>query len=497
MDEEARRLFAHYQEMEAEGTLGFFDVDEYVTVIEAYICQSDFQKAGEVLRRAQSHYPEAVELKLKEAEIFLETDVFDKALALIAEVEEVEPYFYDAYILKGHTLICLKRYEEARASFLKAAEQGADEVDVAMGLAQTEVEAGNFEEAWKHTDRIIGNDTDTIETCNRFVDLSQRGNRLPEAMLKVRALLKSNPYSILYWKTLVDLGIVSACYEQALEACDFILAIAPDDVETLKNKFSLLENVDSDENRLEFYLKIEKIALESQDESFLATVWLRIAQEYEMDALYEEAEIYYHRMLDKPALRQYALFRLGVIADFRRSYHVSLAYFDQALYTDTEETDAYNKAGIYRGMTRTLFNMGDEEAGMKYAFRAVETNPENRFHLYAYVYDSINHEKERECLAYVEKEISRQVKPELILSKAVLYYFLEREEESYGLFVSAFAADLHLVADISHFFPEILTESRQVNKIWEDAVHSDEKAKEYLQNMEGEEPFLYYGPDES
>ena len=249
-----------------------------------------------------------------------------------------------------------------------AGEKGAEQVDVEMGLAQTEIEAGNPDKAWLHMQRIIGYENDTIETGNRFIDLAQKGNKLPEAMEWVRQLLKEHPYSLLYWKMLVELAEAAACYEQALEACEFALAIAPDDLETLKNKFNLFENVDTEESRLAFYLQMEKIAVENGDEGFQAAVMLRVAQEYELDSAWEQAEIYYHRLSDVPAIRQYALFRLGVIADFRRSYASSLAYFKQALEAgEPGEEEQGNRAKIYRGAARTYFNMGHVEEGLKYS----------------------------------------------------------------------------------------------------------------------------------
>lgn len=493
MDEETARLLERYTEESAFGHFGFYDVDEYVALIDAYIWNADLVKAKEVLARAKTQYPQAVELKLKDAEICLETDLFEHALKLLAEVESVEPYLYDAYIVKGHTLICLRRYQEARESFRKAAEQGADEVDVAMGLAETEIEAGNLERAWTYTDQVIGTGNDTVETCNRFMDLAQKGDRLPEAMTKVRALLKADPYSLLYWKTLVELADAAACHEQALEACEFALAIAPDDLETLKNKFNLLETVDTEESQLDFYRKMEKIALESGDDMFLAAVWLRMAQEYEMDSMWEEAEGYYRRMLDVPSLRQYALFRLGVLADFGHDYKASKAYFEQALQTDSGQADLSNEARIYRGMARTFFNMGNEQDGFEYARKSVETDPENRFHLYSYLYDALNRNGQKDFLRHVEREMAREARPELVLAKAVFYFYTGRTEDSYGLFVSAFASDARMLKDVSRFFPEVLLDSPHVKEIWEAASPG---LGEETRNWDDDEPFLYYGPDE-
>lgn len=493
MDEETARLLERYTQQSESGNIGFYDVDEYVELIDAYIWSGELNKATGVLTRAQDQYPEAVELKLKQAEICLEMDLLDRALQLISEVEQVEPYIYDTYIVKGHTLLCMRRFEQARESFRTAGEKGAEKVDVEMGLAQTEIEAGNPDKAWIHMQRIIGYENDTIETGNRFIDMAQKSDKLPEAIELVRNLLKENPYSLLYWKMLVELSDAAGCYEQALDACDYVLAIAPDDLETLKNKFNLFENVDTEENRLDFYLRMEQIAVENGDEGFLAAVMLRVAQEYELDSAWEQAEIYYHRLTDVPAVRQYALFRLGVIADFRRSYVASLAYFAQALQagTDTDD-DRSNRAKIYRGMARTLFNLGNTEDGMKYSRMAYEEDPDHRFHFYAYIADCLEQgrEKEAESCLYETATIGKR-KADLMLARAVFAYYTGKKEEAYSLFSLSFTADARMMRDLAEVFPGILTEDANISELLESLM----KGAEIPYDPEDGEPLYYYGPD--
>ena len=89
MDEETARLLDRFTQQSAAGNLGFYDVDEYVELIDAFIWSGDLNKATEVLTLAQGQYPEAVELKLKHAEICLEMDFLDRALQLISEVGTV------------------------------------------------------------------------------------------------------------------------------------------------------------------------------------------------------------------------------------------------------------------------------------------------------------------------------------------------------------------------------------------------------------------------
>lgn len=499
MDEEVSRLLERYRQESLSRKFGFYDVDEYVSLIEAYIWQADFKKAKEVLSIAKEQYPDAAELTVKEAEICLETDRFDQALLLLLTVERVDPYLYDCYIVKGHTLLCMNRLEEARKSFEVALNAGADRVDVAMGLARVEIEKGNTEKAWEYTRQVIGTDDDNIESCNRFIDLAQRGDKLPEAMELVRNLLKKNPYSVLYWKTMVELATMAACYEQALEACEFVLTIVPDDWETNVNKFYLLENADiTDDTQMPFLKQMERMAIARKDEAMLLAVRFRIAYEYEIEFEWEKSGRYYNLLLDNPVSRQYALFRLGVLADFCRDYRLSLRYFEEALQTHGAEDEPGNRGKIYRGMARTYDNMDTNHADecLECGRMAIATDPEDRFHLYAYVQDAVQLNRVREAYDYLAARYNGEERAEWMLAKAVLFYYMERTEEAYGLFLQAFESDfVYLLTDMPEFFLPVLRENPQVKEYFEKAEARrswEEKAVTgFLQ------PPFYYGPENS
>lgn len=456
MDKDTIRLFERYKQEDAAGSLGFYDVDEYMALIDAFLWHVDFVKAKEVLQLAQRQYPQAVELKLKQAEICLEMDSFEQALQLLEEVEQVEPYLYDCHIVKGHTLLCMNRFDEARESFSRALEEGADEVDVAMGLARVEVEAHNSEKAWTYMQQIIGTEDDNIESCNRFIDLAQKGELLPQAIEFVRNLLKKHPYSLLYWKTLVELATAAACYEQALDACDFALAISPADWETYVNKFYLLEHSNAmPATHMDFYSRMEKLAIDRGEENSVAEIRLRKAQYYELALMWNEAEACYRQLLESSIFRPYALFRMGVVENFRQNYSLSLKYLQEALEAQVpDEGKVPHKANVYRGMARTYLNMDNTEEGMKYSRMAVEIEPENRVALYYYVRDAVTVGCLKEAYDYVCQQEKNT--PEWRFSKAVLLYYMGQKENAYTLMLAAFEEDFQIMQDALDVIPGIV-----------------------------------------
>ncbi len=489
MDEESRGLYDRYRKEKERGESGFYDVDEYLSIIASYGIYENYKGARDVMREARERYPESSELRIKEAELLMEDGYAQRALELLAEAEKVESYFYELHLIRGHALKTLGEFDKATQSFLKARDTGAEEVDVEMGLAAVAAAEGKREEAWRHMRNILGSPNDNAELCNRFIDLAVDNDCLVEAMEYIRALLKDYPYKIQYWKTLSELAEEAGNYEQAVEAEDFVLAIDPDNEESLLRKSHLMEFIDEDIGQLEFYLSLEK---RWDDEAKLLPVRLSIAHEYELAEDRAQAEVYYNKLLSYPQARRYALFRLGVLAHFRFDLPLAMRYFMQALEVEAVEDERENIAMIYRGIAQNHTYRGEDEAALVFHRKAVETAPLTRVHAYAYVEDAcrVGGEAVNEALAFFKEEGQADA-PWFALCRAVLFYEKGRYDEAYRNFSLAFAEGQYLREDADtrfsglYFFDNAVLEIRNGFA----PAFSPEAERD-----EDEEPFEFYGP---
>ena len=489
MDEESRALYDRYREEKQKGISGFYDVDEYLSIIASYGIYENYKGARNVMREARERYPESSELRLKEAELLMEDGYAQRALELLAEAEKVESYFYELHLIRGHALKALGQFGKAAQSFLKARDTGAEEVDVEIGLAAVASAEGKREEAWRHMKKILGTQADNAELCNRFIDLAIDSDCLVEAMEYVRGLLKEYPYKIQYWKTLSELAEEAGNYEQALEAEDFVLAIDPSDEESLLRKSHLMEFIDEDIGQLEFYLGLEK---RWDDEAKLLPVRLSIAHEYELAENRVQAEVYYNKLLTYPQARRYALFRLGVLAHFRFNLPLAMRYFLQALEVESVEDERENIAMIYRGIAQNHTYKGEDEPALVFYRKAIETAPLTRTHAYAYVEEAcrVGGWAVNEALAFFREENGSDV-PWFALCRAVLLYEKGHYEEAYRNFSLAFAEGQYLREDADtrfsglYFFDSAVLEIRNG---FAPAFSPD------TERDEDEEPFEFYGP---
>lgn len=491
MDEESRRLLKRYEEELDNGGLGFFDVDEYVILADCLTLRSQLTEAVQLIRLARKQYPEASELKVKQAELCVESGFYSQAIALLHEVEIVEPYLFELYLVKGHALKLMSKYDEAEAAFREAERRGAEEIDVDMGLAEVKVARGEKESAWPYIEKMIGYPEDNVETCNRFIDLVVKAGLLPQAIERAQQLAKEHPYQILYWKLLAELAESNGSYGRALDAYEFVLAIQPEDKEALLGKYRTVAYSEDSRSLLPFYHQMEKELENIEDQ---IPLWCRIAQEYEIEEDWEQAMVYYRRVLDYPESRAYALFRMGVIFNYRLDFPSALACFFQVLNEpDLLKHDTENLSRVYRGIARTYYYMGNATDNLRYNRIAVDLEPDYRYSAYAYVLDACDLGEIPTVLAYIEQMLDSKPCGWLYFCKACLYYYGGRKEDSYAWFAKAFASDPIVREDADVRIPDIYEEDDRVLEL------RNEYSPVYAENEEplDGEPYIYYGPDEA
>lgn len=487
-DEETLRLMERFQAETETGHMGFYDVDEYVLLVGALIGIGRFEDAAGLLQLAMEQYPEAVELKLKQAELCLEMDFFDQSLRWLAQVEKVEPYLYEIYLIKGHVFKAQERFDEAKASFEKAVRLGAENMEVNLALAEIafRCKTGNV---WEFLQKSIGNEGDTTDTCNRYIDLAQQADLLPEAISRIHQVIKENPYSVLYWKTLAELCEAAGLYEQALEADDFVLAIRERDRETLWHKMNLLDKIDTDESFLDFYKMMETEC--GDDPEMLKEVWIRLAREYEIDEIWDQAQSYYRKILDFSEVRQYAFFRLGVIANYLCEFQNALAYFDQALLEEDSGTEGplANRAKLYHAKARTCYYMGDVTNMMRYDAEALETDPSNPTLYMTYAMDALLCDDLPKALAFVSEILEREspVPGAACIAYALLLHRTGRKDEALAYFVKGLSS-VETAQGIDRRAEEYISADRDLNRLYRNAGFGED-------GHLSDEEYLYYGPE--
>ncbi|MEG1498274.1 MAG: tetratricopeptide repeat protein [Bacteroidales bacterium] len=461
LDCDAEELVQRYETMMEENKSVFFDVDEYLAIIETYLLISDLSKAQIALKRAQQQYPTALELKLKQAEICLELKLYAKAVTLAEEVSAIESGFFEVYLIKGHAYTNEKKYGKAEAQFEKALQNGADLVDVHLGKAENFIAQKHYEEALESLKIVLAEDPDTTNTCNRFIEMACQANKKEEAAEYVSKLISDkDPYNIKYWKVLAELYAECQCYEKAIEANDYVLAIVPNEEEALINKFHCLNHIDYQGDLLDFYEALEPIVQEEEEH---ISVLLKMGARYELDMENEKAEECYKKLLFYGIEKNYALYKLGVLNNKMYQIETAVYYLNLAIEGDDASTplDKEVKASAYHWLARSCSFVEQEEQAQENEKKAIDLDPDQKEYLYTYVlylYTFGNIEKAKE---YIEERLSHSTShaPSLLMYGAIWYY-MEKKEEALSWFAKAFMTDKDTIKDADKYLADIMEDPK-------------------------------------
>ena len=89
------------EDMFSDTAYYYFDVNEWEGIIDHYLNTLRVEKAIKALDFAQYQHPNSAELYLKQAEVLMEQNEHNKAIAVLKKLQETYPFNPDIYIGMG------------------------------------------------------------------------------------------------------------------------------------------------------------------------------------------------------------------------------------------------------------------------------------------------------------------------------------------------------------------------------------------------------------
>ena len=244
----------HYEEAIQRGETLYLDVEDFEEVIDHYLLGGLFSKALGVVEAASSIHTASIALILKKAQLFATLNNEQRALELLAGIEDLDPSNHDVFLTKGAIYSQLRHYEKAIEEYNKAI-NGADEPDfVYCNIAFEYENLGNFDKTIEYLDKALkinpDNDLAIYEAAYCFDLLSLTD----EGISFFARLIDRNPFSIEAWFNLGVSYINAGLHEKALEALDYALAIESDHEHSWFHKGYVLNLMNRHEEAIQAFL---------------------------------------------------------------------------------------------------------------------------------------------------------------------------------------------------------------------------------------------------
>lgn len=193
-----------------------------------------------------------------------ETEDYEEALTSYNKVIELDKKFVDAWYLRGRALKNIKQYDEALKSYEKAIELNENHGDAWLAKGVILYDIGSYDEALLSLYKAVENNQnkkkiywDYISVC-----LSKIG-QYETALEFCDKLIELDPNEAIYWGNRGSLLTKLERYDQALVSYNKAVEIDPVDADAWYNRGNILLNVECEEEALASFNKA--IELDSTD----------------------------------------------------------------------------------------------------------------------------------------------------------------------------------------------------------------------------------------
>ena len=221
-----------------------------------------FEISQKLLENATEETKQTVVFKNEQAQVLLFRKEYDKVIELCDDIIKQNRLSYSAYIIKGHALYNLNRFEEAEKTYIKAIRFKPQEIQfdiemlVKLGLIYIKQE--RFYDAKVIFKQIIKNDP---EASFAWRYLGYALTQLGDSTEAEKALMKANILDIdnpLIWAYLAIFNLNNGRKNQALECFNELCKVNYNDVKVMKQIANLFYDIEEYQITINIFRKIKE-----------------------------------------------------------------------------------------------------------------------------------------------------------------------------------------------------------------------------------------------
>lgn len=364
LDDDSDMTVKRYEEfISGSSTSGYFDVEEFETIIEYYLRIGRTSDSSIALELGMKQHPDSNALRAKRAKIYLINGDPAKAFRMLETLAEKNDY--EVILLKIEALLKMERENDA----LEVCELLFSMINPkGLGLAYFDVahiyiNSRKFGTAIKFLERSKRNNWDNIDLLFELTYCYEQAEDLPKAIETHLEILALDAFVSEAWFNLGQIYFSQQNYPQALEAFDYVLAIDPHDSFACVQKAHILLQMERYQDAIDGYNEYAELTYDSK------LVDNYIAECYEKLENYNEAIIHYKKVLEHEPENYDALTGVAVCLLEQGEYEASMEYIRQAANIHPDYADAW----VY--MAEAFIGLENSDEALHAYLKALELDP--------------------------------------------------------------------------------------------------------------------------
>lgn len=232
-----------FESMLKTNQIYFFDAEEFVDIIHYYFDFGKDNLAKQAIKLALEQHPNAIEIKLLNAELLINEDKIESATLLLNELYHIEPTNEQLYLLKALIFSRNFEYKKAIEMYQQALKYTDDEAEVFFLIGMEYFYQEEYSEAVKHFKYCLSIDKEDIQSLNNLIFCFEAQKASLEARNFLIDFIEKNPYSQVAWFLLGKQHYTLKNYDHALKSFDYALLIEETFVGALLEKGKSLEKL--------------------------------------------------------------------------------------------------------------------------------------------------------------------------------------------------------------------------------------------------------------
>ena len=227
-------LIRRYEEMLRRGERRYFDAEDIEDIAYEYELSEQYQAALDVIEYGLELHPGNPELLVRRGGYLLCLDRIDEAEEQMAAVQS---HTVDALLIQAEISLIRSQFMKAVGCIRELLDSDELSLDICLDVIDLFLDYDCLDDAYSfivEACRRLPKEKDALMRELAHIYEDQQKN--DEAISIYNQLLDRNPYSHADWFDLARLLALQGKYDEAIEACDFALAIDENHVETMISK---------------------------------------------------------------------------------------------------------------------------------------------------------------------------------------------------------------------------------------------------------------------
>lgn len=334
-------LLSAYFSMKEEGTKHYFDVDDYEAIID-YLFQNNREiEALEACEYGLNFFPNSEILLLLHAEILFQSQKFKQALNILDQIEEANPTYIDAIILRTDIYISQLKAPLAAEYIQERLHQfeSKEQIDLLFQLADIYDEVEEYEKVFDTLKKILEINPYIEEALHKISFWADFEGLHDQSIELHKKLLDDDPFNALAWFNIGASYQAKKEYKNAIEAYEYCVAI--------DDKYELAyRNLADAYIRLNWYEKaIESLERNLEFGNPEDVIFEALGHCFEKQKDFEKARYFYRKAIELSPNEDGIFYRIGNTYLREKEWEKAVKSFSTALQINKENANYYLALG--------------------------------------------------------------------------------------------------------------------------------------------------------